>query len=87
MEILNSINNQDHKEAIVKAINEGVQIRWQIEESKQSIKDIAALLKEEYDIPPAETTKVIETIFKANLSELKEKLNALEAVVDAVANA
>ena len=87
MEILNSINNQDHKEAIVKAINEGVQIRWQIEESKQSIKDIAALLKEEYEIPPAETTKVIETIFKANLSELKEKLNALEAVVDAVANA
>lgn len=87
MEILNSINNLDKREAIIKAINEGVQIRWQIEESKQSIKDIAALLKEEYEIPPAETTKVIETIFKANLSELKEKLNALEAVVDAVANA
>lgn len=87
MEILNSINNIENREAIIKAINEGVQIRWQIEESKQSIKDIAAHLKDEYEIPPAETTKVIETIFKANLSELKEKLNALEAVVDVVANA
>jgi hypothetical protein len=87
VEILNSINNLDKREAIIKAINEGVQIRWQIEESKQSIKDIAAHLKEEYEIPPAEVTKVIETIFKANLDEQKAKLEALEAVVDVVANA
>lgn len=86
MEILNSINNPEKREAIVKAINEGVQIRWQIEESKQSIKDIANHLKEEYEIPTAEVTKVIETIFKANLDEQKAKLEALEAVVDVVAN-
>lgn len=86
MEILNSINNPEKREAIVKAINEGVQIRWQIEESKQSIKDIASHLKDEYEIPTAEVTKVIETIFKANLDEQKAKLEALEAVVDVVAN-
>lgn len=86
MEILNSINNLEKREAIVKAINEGVQIRWQIEESKQAIKDIANHLKDEYEIPTAEVTKVIETIFKANLDEQKAKLEALEAVVDVVAN-
>lgn len=82
MEILNSINNLDVRTKVAKAIEQAVQIRWSIEQGKSDIKEIADLLKEENDIKPAEFNKVVETIFKNNLSEQERKLDDLKEIVD-----
>ena len=85
MEILNKISNDTSKKEIVDAVNEAVQVRWQMDEAKQSIKEIAEAIKDKYEIKPAEFIKVVETVYKNNLEEQREKLDALEKVVDIIA--
>lgn len=82
MEILNKITDPVAKQKIADAVAEAVQIRNQIEDGKASIKEIAEALKEDYEIKPAEFTKVVETIFRNNLEDQKQKLDALGRAID-----
>ena len=82
MEILNKIIDPVAKQKIADAVAEAVQIRNQIEDGKASIKEIAEALKEDYEIKPAEFTKVVETIFRNNLEDQKQKLDALGRAID-----
>ena len=78
-----ALNNTDIQNDVKESIQEAVSISLEIEEKKGEIKNISTVLKEDYDIQPAEFNRVVAAIVKDNLKEQREKLEALEAAVEA----
>lgn len=86
MEILKTINNPEKRQKIVDAINQGVAIRHSLEQSKEDLKEIGQFLKEDFEVPTAEYNKVVDAVYRNNITELKQKVLDIESVVDIVAN-
>lgn len=84
MNIEQALQNDEIKSDVTSSIKEAVEIALEIESKQQEIKNIATVLKEDYEIPTAEFNKVVGAIVKANLEEQIEKLQMVERVVGIV---
>lgn len=84
MNIEQALQDGEIKNDVLSSIKEAVGIALEIESKQQEIKNIATVLKEDYEIPIAEFNKVVGAIVKANLEEQIEKLQMVERVVDIV---
>ena len=84
MNIEQALQDNEIQKDVLSSINEAVEIALEIESKKQEIKNIATVLKEDYEIPTAEFNAVVSTLVKQNLDEQLEKVKLLERVVGIV---
>lgn len=87
MEILKQLGIEDHREDIINAINNAVQLRHSIAQSREDLKEIADQLKEDYEIKTVEFNAVVDALYKQDIAEREKKISDLAQAVNIVTNA
>lgn len=74
--------SKEHKSKFIGAIDELVIEMAKIELIRAHMKEIYAVIKEEFDIPPKISRKIASIHFKQNLDEISEEFNTIEYLYD-----
>jgi hypothetical protein len=65
-------------------INEGIQVKSEMEALRDGLKDTVAAIAEEMDIKPAVLNKAITIAYKAEFSKKREEFDELETILESV---
>lgn len=73
--------SDDDKARLKELINEGCTVKTEIDTLNEGLNDTIKAIAEEMDIKPSMLKKVINTAYKRNLSEEREKFEELEDII------
>ena len=65
-------------------VNEGIQVKGEMEALREGLKDTVSAIAEELDIKPAVLNKAITIAYKAEFSRTKDDFDQLETILETV---
>ncbi len=65
-------------------VNEGIQVKGEMEALREGLKDTVTAIAEELDIKPAVLNKAISIAYKAEFSRAKDDFDELETILQTV---
>ena len=65
-------------------VNEGIQVKGEMEALREGLKDTVTAIAEELDIKPAVLNKAISIAYKAEFSSAKDDFDELETILETV---
>lgn len=65
-------------------VNEGIQIKSEMEALRDGLKDTVNAIAEELDIKPAVLNKAINVAYKAELGKKRDEFDELETILESV---
>lgn len=65
-------------------VNEGIQVKGEMEALREGLKDTVSAIAEELDIKPAVLNKAITIAYKAEFSRTKDDFDELETILETV---
>ena len=65
-------------------VNEGIQVKGEMEALREGLKDTLTAIAEELDIKPAVLNKAISIAYKAEFSRAKDDFDELETILETV---
>jgi vacuolar-type H+-ATPase subunit I/STV1 len=65
-------------------VNEGIQVKGEMEALREGLKDTVTAIAEELDIKPAVLNKAISIAYKAEFSRAKDDFDELESILETV---
>ena len=65
-------------------VNEGIQVKGEMEALREGLKDTVTAIAEELDIKPAVLNKAITIAYKAEFSRAKDDFDELETILETV---
>jgi|TARA_Y100000389_G_scaffold198084_1_gene233936 hypothetical protein len=65
-------------------VNEGIQVKGEMEALREGLKDTVTAIAEELDIKPAVLNKAISIAYKAEFSRAKDDFDELETILETV---
>lgn len=65
-------------------INEGIQVKSEMEALRDGLKDTVGAIAEELDIKPAVLNKAINVAYKAEFSKKRDEFDELETILETV---
>ena len=65
-------------------VNEGIQVKVEMEALREGLKDTVTAIAEELDIKPAVLNKAISIAYKAEFSRAKDDFDELESILETV---
>ncbi len=65
-------------------VNEGIQVKGEMEALREGLKDTVTAIAEELDIKPAVLNKAITIAYKAEFSRAKDDFDELESILETV---
>jgi transposase-like protein len=74
----------EEKAKLERLINEGVQIKYEVESLQEGLKETVKAVAEELDIKPALINKAISIAHKGNWSEVFSEFDDLETLITTV---
>lgn len=77
----NRVYGAEEKAKLEKLINEGVQIKYEIEALNEGLKDTVKAVAEELDIKPSLITKAISIAHKGNWNDYYSDFDDLETLI------
>lgn len=75
---------QEEKAKLTQLINEGLNIKTEIQDLRGGFNDTVKHIAEEMQISPAVLRKVIDIAFRANLQDERAKMEEIEHILDTV---
>jgi len=76
--------SSEETQKLKELITEGIQVLTEVDTLKLGLKDTVKAISEQYDIKPATINQAIRTAYKADLSDKREDLDDVEAILVAV---
>ena len=74
----------DDVNKIKQLVNEGIQVKGEMEALREGLKDTVTAIAEELDIKPAVLNKAISIAYKAEFSRAKDDFDELESILETV---
>ncbi len=68
---------------ITELVDEGVRIKGEVAALQDGLKDAVAAVAEELDVKPADLNAAINSAFKANAADVREKVDNIELLLHA----
>ena len=65
-------------------INEGIQVKSELEALRDGLKDTVGAIAEEMDIKPSVLNKVIRVAYKAELDKHRDEFSELESILESI---
>ena len=65
-------------------VNEGIQVKGEMEALREGLKDTVTAIAEELDIKPAVLNKAISIAYKAEFSRAKDDFDEIESILETV---
>lgn len=73
---------QEDIERLKQLITEGVNVKQEIDDLNQGLKDTVKAIAEEMEIKPSQLNKAITIAFRNSLDEEREKMDEIEDILD-----
>lgn len=78
------IITENDKQKVKQYLKEAVKATERLKEEQEHISDILRTLKEDHEVTPKHSRKIIAMMLKGNAPELKEELEDLEVLMEVV---
>lgn len=76
--------SEDDKNRIKQLVDEGCVVKQEIDTLNEGLNDTIKAIAEELEIKPSMLKKVINTVYKRNLDEEREKFEELEDIIQSI---
>lgn len=78
----NRVFNQEEQARLKQLIQEGCQVKTEVETLNEGLRETVKAIAEELDVKPAILNKAINTAHKANFQDQYDDFDALEVILD-----
>lgn len=76
--------NAEQKAKLKHLVNEGIQIKSEIEALRGGLSDTVKAIAEELDLKPAQLNKAISIAYKAELAKKRDEFEEIETILETV---